>query len=193
MNQFHRRCHVLFVVAALVLLTTLTASAHAALESSEPADDATVPPPERVVATFTEEVEQEGSTLTILDAEGTTLAEGGLDLDNLDRNTLAADLPGDLPAGDYTAEWTTLSVVDGDTDSGSFTFTIDPDAEAAPEASASIPALVAPTGTIEPLGDAATDDDDGGGISRGALIVGGVTIFVALAVMATVGRRRWVR
>jgi hypothetical protein len=51
---------------------------------------------------------------------------------------------------------------------------------------------VAPTGTIEPIGDAASDDDDGG-ISRGALIVGGVTIFVALAVVMTVGRRRWVR
>jgi methionine-rich copper-binding protein CopC len=196
----------MLVVVSLLMMTTMLAGAHAELESSEPAEGATVPPPERVTTTFSQEVAQEGSTLIVRgpDGEQVDAGDGGLDLDNLDRNVLAVSLPPDIPDGEYTVEWTTVSVEDDDTVSGSFTFTVDANAqppapapdtngtETADDAGEGTPAVVAPTGTLEPVGDVADDNDDGG-IGRGTLIVGGVAIAVALAVVASIGRRRWWR
>jgi copper resistance protein C len=186
----------LFVVI-LFAGSMAVASAHAELESSEPAESATVPPPERVVATFTQEVAEEGSVMSVFNQDGEQVdtGDGGLDLDNLDRNVMTVSLQPDLPAGTYDVKWTTASVDDGDVHSGSFSFTVDPNAVAAvtTEATSTGPAVVAPTGTVEPADVADSGDDDDGGISRGAWIVGGVSILVALAVVASIGRRHWWR
>ena len=109
-------------------------------------------------------------------------------------NASLADLPPDAGEGNYTVSWTVVEV-DADEDhavNGEFSFTVD---SSAPPVESPTVAVVAPTGTQEPIDDASTtipdsDDSDDSGIGRGALIVGGVTILVALAVVATVGRRR---
>lgn len=187
------------LLVMLLALTTTPARAHEEPAASEPEAGSTVAPPQRVLVRFPGELQLEGSTLEVLGPDGDRVDSGGggLDLTNADRNTLVTSLPPDLPAGEYTVNWTAVSAGDGDTTGGTFSFTVDPDAPPAAAQAASPTAnaeLVAPEGTVEPAEDVAlSDTDDDGGLGRGTLIVGALAIVVAVAVVATVGRRRWVR
>ena len=178
---------------ALGLLSMQFVGAHATLIASDPLAGGVVPTaPDEVRLTFDMELNTELSSMEVAGPDGSTVAEGEADLDDPDRVSMVADLPDDLPVGDYTVTWT---VVEGDEDEthavdGQHIFTIDP--SATPAASATV-AIGAPEGTMEPVDDAADVDASDDGIGRGPLIVGGVTILVALAVVASIGRRRWWR
>ena len=167
-----------------------TSLAHEETITSNPATDSTIPrPPEQVTVTFTGEVEAEGSSIQVLGPDGETVGDGGtLDLNNADRNTLVASLPEGLGPGEYTVEWEAVDAEDGDEFAGSFTFTFDPDA-----AEQVSPVIDQPEGTSEAVETTDVDADDDGGLGRGALIVGGVAIAVALIVVATLGRRAFWR
>lgn len=108
-----------------VVLTVLgagTASAHANLISSVPADGATVPTaPTRITMNFTEPPDP---TLSVVDVLGT----GGNVLPGVGKptlqppKTLTVSLPPKLPDGVYTVSWRVASSTDGHVTAGSFAF-----------------------------------------------------------------------
>jgi methionine-rich copper-binding protein CopC len=100
-------------------------SAHSDVESSNPpADAAFEQAPGQVEVIFSDEVE-EGTTIEVFGPEGTPVHAGAavLDLNDPDRKRATVALRSDLPAGEYTVNWTSAST-DGHTESGSFTFTV---------------------------------------------------------------------
>ena len=117
------------ILTALLLLSALStgqASAHAELERSNPNADANVTgSPAQVEIWFSQEVGEE-STIEVVDAAGTRVTAGDaqLDLFDPDRKHMTVELVPNLPDGVYTVTWTSVSAEDGDSESGSFSFTI---------------------------------------------------------------------
>ena len=104
---------------ALPLLLAGPASAHAAYESSDPANGSTVSsPPSRVIAEFTEPVVQ-GSTLAVFDPCGQQV-DNGDSLVATDRITVT--MSGEY-TGVYSVSFDVVSAVDGHNTSGNFSFT----------------------------------------------------------------------
>lgn len=185
------------VVVAVVIaaLSVQSAGAHATLVASDPPEENVVPAtPDQVRLTFDMEINAELSSVELMNATGSTIAEGKADPDDPDRASMIINLPDDVPPGEFSVSWTVVEAGAAEEHEveGQLTFTIDP--TATPSASPTV-VISAPEGTMEPIDDVTdgAEDDDDGGIGRGALIVGGVSILVALAVVATVGRRRWWR
>jgi methionine-rich copper-binding protein CopC len=123
--------HISFaVIAATLVLGIFSAarvSAHAELDRSNPEAKSTVQgSPTLVEIWFTEEI-AEGSKIEVVDATGksATAADAKLDLFDPDRKHLTVELLPNLPNGAYTVTWTSISAEDGDTESDSFTFTIE--------------------------------------------------------------------
>jgi methionine-rich copper-binding protein CopC len=126
---------------ALLLLFLLqatffgNASAHSGLVESQPANGALLEhAPERVVATFSEELDSSLSSMSVFDAQGAQVdnGDGGVDLNDLEHKSMIVSLP-PLPAGTYTVHWNALSSEDGDESAGDFTFTVSiGDADSAP-------------------------------------------------------------
>jgi methionine-rich copper-binding protein CopC len=183
------------VVALLLALGVAPlALAHATLESAVPAPGGSVRAvPARVTARFSQEVDPDGSQLFVAAPDGSAAdtGDGGADLHDPDRVSLTATLKPNLPNGVYTVSWLTKSAVDGDVQSGSYTFTVDPNAPeaivASPVASPSAPVIApAPTqGAADAVGP--NPSDGNGGLGRGALLLGGLALIVALAAVAAIG------
>lgn len=110
----------------LVVSATLAggrADAHALLESSTPADGATVDqPPTEVRLVFTESVDPLLTVIHVLDSSGNRVEAGKAEVPgapNVARVPLAP-----LPLGTYTVTWRTTSTTDGHTTVGSVAFGI---------------------------------------------------------------------
>lgn len=148
-----KRIYILPVRMVLVLLATALwvaiVSAHGVvLVRSEPAAGSTVEsPPEQVRAWFNEELDTDGSTLQVLDAEGRQVdnGDGGVDLYDPEHASMVVTLPPQLPAGDYTVRWYAVVAEDGDTAEGEFSFSIAASAQRGEQAAAPQPSVrVAP-------------------------------------------------
>jgi hypothetical protein len=146
---------------ALALLALLPASAlgHAELSSTSPADgDVVEESLTRLTADFTEDL-ADGSAMTLRDAAGTVVAEGGIHPSNERLLLIVLDEP--LPSGEYAIEWQALAA-DGHIERGTYRFTVavtaTPTAEApSPSAGASAPpSEPAPTATPLPATPAPT-------------------------------------
>ncbi|HUL86417.1 MAG TPA: copper resistance protein CopC [Actinomycetota bacterium] len=110
-----------------IVLTVLgagTASAHANLISSVPADGATVPTaPAQITMNFTEPPDPTLSVVDVLGAGGNVLP--GVGKPTLQPpKTLTVSLPSKLPDGVYTVSWRVASSTDGHVTAGSFAFGI---------------------------------------------------------------------
>ena len=118
----------LALIALFSLLAWATsAAAHAELESSVPAADATVASaPLTLDLTFSEEVAVDGATIRVLGPAGGEVQAGTaeLDLNDPERRHVTLSLQANLPPGRYAVEWTSTSNVDGDTATGAFAFTV---------------------------------------------------------------------
>lgn len=117
-----------FLLAVIWLASwVLSTLAHEAqLLESSPANGAILDDaPQQVSARFSEELVFEESWIRVLNSEGAPVdnGDGGVDLNNPDRDTLLATLPDSLPEGVYTVEWHVV-LLDGDATKGAFTFTI---------------------------------------------------------------------
>lgn len=102
-----------------------TGLAHADLESSNPAADASIEQaPAEIEVVFSAEV-GDGTIIEVFGPNGTPVHAGSavLDLNDPDRQRATIALQPNLPAGVYTVNWTSAST-DGHTESGSFTFTV---------------------------------------------------------------------
>jgi copper resistance protein C len=133
-----------FVLPAAVLALLLMPSlvlAHAELETPTPKDKATVEgTPTEIAGTYSEEMNPDGSSLTLLGPDGSQVAKGGVDPAD-DKRMVITDLP-ELAPGAYTVKSTTKSAEDGDIDRKEWTFTV----EVAPSPSPSLsPTAAAPT------------------------------------------------
>lgn len=104
------------------LLVAGTVLAHAELVDSSPADGASVPAPSEVVATFSEALVGERSSMEVRDAGGATLARGGLDPADPKGRTMRVELP-PLEPGTYTVRWTAVAD-DGHVERGTFSFRV---------------------------------------------------------------------
>ena len=109
---------------ALGLLVALAApaSAHATLESSDPAPDAVLDEaPAQVVLRFSESVRAGDDALRVFNADGDRVDEGDLSRPQ-GNDTLALALP-DVGDGSYVATWRVVSA-DSHPISGAFTFRV---------------------------------------------------------------------
>jgi hypothetical protein len=172
----------------LALALPAVAAAHAAIETATPADEAVLTePPTEIVITYTEGLD-EGSSIVLKDATGTTVATATPA--SIGVKEMRATFP-PLAPGAYTIESTTRSTEDGDVDHVALTFTVveptPPPAAATPgpteapseAASAAPTAAASPTAAPTPApGDDATADVLLPIAIVGLLIGGGLAFFL---------------
>ncbi len=120
--MFRRALAALGLMAAVLVLTTTAASAHALLARSEPAPGAALASsPTEVVLHFTEQPDSSLSLVHVVDQSGKAVEQGPASVDPNDAQTLRVGVP-TLSTGTYTVTWRTTSSVDGHTTAGSFAF-----------------------------------------------------------------------
>lgn len=177
---------------AALLLAPSVALGHAELDTASPANKATVQgSPTEIVMTFTEPVVPSKSSIKLVDAGGTVIAQGST-VDAGDAKTMRLPVTTELAPATYTVRWTTASALDGDLDHGTTTFTVataspsqSPLASASASASAAAaaasiapsvaPASIAPSPSAPPSSPTTSTND--------AII----PIVVALIVLAALG------
>lgn len=122
MSSARRLAAIATMVATWAALPA-TVAAHAELVAADPADGATLEaPPREVVLTFDAELDPDASELTVTDADGDVVGEGGVDLQVADRNVLRADMEA-AAGGDYTASWVVVGT-DGHPIEGTLSFSV---------------------------------------------------------------------
>ena len=120
------------VAGVVALLLTLafagSVSAHAKYSSSDPAANTVLKAPPRVVTVhFLEDVNPDGSSLTVYDAKGNLVSDGQGQVSTTDVKTMTVGMTGD-GSEIYLVVWKTVSLDDGDPDIGAFNFFIGDDA-----------------------------------------------------------------
>jgi copper transport protein len=119
------------VLTALLLVAVVCAAAlpavvaaHAALESSDPAADSSVPvSPRQIVLTFSEAPDAKLSLVRVLDAQGATVpGMGAPEAVPGDPASLRVAPSKPMADGVYTVNWRAVSSVDGHVESGAFAF-----------------------------------------------------------------------
>lgn len=136
----------LALLAALLLVSA--ARAHAEYARSEPGAGAVVAvAPTRVDIWFTQDLfKREGENwIRVTGPGGDEVQTGEALVDDDDRRHMSVALQAELPPGEYTVAFRTLSIDDGDDFEGSFNFTLDPQAQ-----TTSTPMSAAPTPTDLP-------------------------------------------
>src|SRR5450432_2383397 len=134
----------ILLTLVLFLIGIQPAWAHANLLRSDPSANATLSSaPQTITLWFTEPVEANFSSLSLLDRQGNTLRTQPSAVDPGDPKQMSLN-PGPLPDGIYTVSWRAISAADGHSTRGSFAFAVGSGTELA--------ALAAPdTETIPPL------------------------------------------
>jgi len=147
------------ILAAIsILLAVPPAGAHAELESSDPADGATLASaPKEIVFTFGEEILPEGNAVTLTDVG----ADSRLDVGpvEVEGDTVTVAWPASSPAGEFRAAYRVVSA-DGHPIDGTITFTVQEavvSSEASPAASAS-PGASAASPEASPVGSSASPE-----------------------------------
>lgn len=115
------------LLAAVFLAASFVGvSAHGGLANSHPDDGAILAQsPLEVRAWFEGELDTSASRMVLLDGQEKVVeAEGGVDLDDLERRSMFIKLTRTLAAGEYSVRWTAVNVEDGDKTEGRFTFTV---------------------------------------------------------------------
>lgn len=131
----------LFTVLAM---TASVASAHAQYGSSTPSANSTVSdPPATVQITYTQELAD--IKIAISGPDGSNVTTGPAKFDLANRHNASVPIQGAGP-GSYTVIWHNVSADDGDSNDGSFVFTV---AGASP-AQAAAPAQAAPAANPQP-------------------------------------------
>ena len=190
-----RASPLLLLLLGIAAIAPSGVAAHAELEATVPAADTTVEGvPTEVAATFTEALLEDGSSLSLRDAAGTEVAEGGIDPDAPERLVIG-DLP-DLAPGEYEARWA-AATDDGHLERGTWTFTVvaatapsnspTPTPSAAPSVTASPTAAPSPSPAESPS-IAPSPSPSGGDASQtasGTDVI--LPIVAALAAVAIVG------
>jgi len=201
------RAHLIkgWIVAILatlaVALVAVPARAHAELQSSDPADGASLATaPAQITLTFGEKLLAEGNAVTLTEVEtGAALEVGPVEVTG---DTVSVGWPESSPAGELRADYRVVST-DGHPVEGSITFTVE---EAAGPSAAAVAVPVADSASpttdtgsepAEPSSDppaapSATpqETDDGGGVLIWIVGLGLAILLGALAGMWVMRRTR---
>jgi methionine-rich copper-binding protein CopC len=111
------------VVASLVLVPV--AAAHSELVSSKPAAGETVVGnPAEISGQYSETLDPDGSSLVLVDPNGTTVGRGGVAAGATDSKEMSIDPVPQLAPGVYTVKSTTKSAEDGDLDRTTWQFRV---------------------------------------------------------------------
>ncbi|GAB4112124.1 MAG: hypothetical protein Fur005_05560 [Roseiflexaceae bacterium] len=146
-HAFWRRVALLATLMALSFGMVQVVRAHAKLISSEPAADSVLSTsPTEIRMVFSEELVF-NTTAQLFGPNGQPIdtPPGVIDLNDLDRKTFVIPITTTLPNGTYTVKFTSASI-DGHSEDGEFSFSIDAAAAPAPTTE---PAA-APTAALEP-------------------------------------------
>jgi methionine-rich copper-binding protein CopC len=108
--------------AAVVLLASAPAFAHAHPKTMNPAPDSTIASPPSITITFTEAIEPKFSSLVVTDEKGKTFNTEASHIAPGDATTLTLALP-PLAAGVYVVHWTNVAT-DGHRSQGEYKFTV---------------------------------------------------------------------
>ena len=157
------------------LMLAMPASAHAELESSDPADGATLAePPAAVSFTFGEDLLDQGNAVVVTEvATGTRLATTAVQVDG---DTVSVAWPEASPAGEYRAAFRVVSA-DGHPIEGAISFTVQESSAAPSDAS---PAATAPAVSPTPASTDETNAAEDDSPSQPAWILGvGLVVLVA--------------
>jgi len=181
--------------ALLALLATLLFApavlAHATLEQSDPVEGATISTPYVLVAQFDEELTPDGSSITVRNASGEIVAEGGLGDDAFH---MVVDLPS-LPLGTYAAHWIAITADDSGETQGDINFTVatatpspvptpSPSPPAAPTSTPTPSVSAPPTPSLAPSVAPTPPPGPAGSASGSELLL---PIVLAVAVIAALG------
>lgn len=177
----------LAMVVALVGIAAPRASAHTALQSTEPADGATLTAsPSRVLLTFNQPVDAPAGGIRVFTADGARVDDGGdTSHGDGDRKTVSLDVPA-LSPGAYVVTWRVVSQ-DAHPLHGAFSFTVAaPPAPVVPVVPGTAPAASTTTTAPPPPPDLRKFEVDGG--SRVVGVLWGVVRFlVFLSLLVLVG------
>lgn len=184
------RSVVIRMLAVMVGLgLTLTAwqvvAAHAEHERSLPAANAVInTSPDTVQIWFTQELfKREGANTIVVEGPDGRVDDATPILDDADREHLTVGLASGLPPGVYEVTWTSLSAIDGDSAEGSWSFTIDPDAEPSTPEPSDTEGNPTPEATATTAPAASSSGSDGSSFPVWALIAAG-SIALATAIGA---------
>jgi copper transport protein len=109
---------------AFLVLTTSAASAHALLQSAEPAPNSAVNvSPSTITLTFTEAPDPKLSSVQVLDSSGVSVATGRAEAVAGHADELGIPIRS-LSDGVYTVAWRTVSAEDGHIAAGSYAFSV---------------------------------------------------------------------
>ena len=142
-----RRPFVAAIGALLLLaLAVSAASAHALLQSSDPAPNSALKAaPQIVTLTFTEAPDPKLSSIQVLDSKGASRATGPLSVVSGNADELSIPV-GTLAKGVYTVAWRTVSAVDGHIAAGSYAFSVGTSSPPPATTATALPASGAGTG-----------------------------------------------
>ena len=119
-----RACAALVAGLAFVALAVSPASAHALLQSADPAPNSVQKvAPAAVTLTFTEAPDPKLSSVQVLDSTGGSIATGHISAVAGRADELSVAI-GSLSDGVYTVAWRTVSAVDGHIAAGSYAFSV---------------------------------------------------------------------
>ena len=148
MSMRIRRSHLAFPIVDLVLAglaLPLAVAAHAELVTASPEDgDTVVGNPPEIHATYSENLDADGSSLGLYDQSADRVARGGVVPDGGPKEMFIRDLPS-LAPGVYTVRSTTRSADDGDIERVTWSFTVTAPAPSATPEPTPLPSTVAPT------------------------------------------------
>jgi methionine-rich copper-binding protein CopC len=171
-----RTVAVTLLAGLALLLGAAPALAHTRLQSSDPADGASVDTaPEHVALTFNEPMSPEFSTITVIGPDGTDYKDGAV---TAEESTISTRLLPLGPAGQYEIGYRVVSA-DGHPVTGSVSFTLTtagPGGAGAPAEPSAAPAAPAPPA-------AAPSEDSGAPVWPwvvGAVVLVGAGVVVAL-------------
>src|ERR1051325_6424247 len=95
----------LILAAALSLTAAGAASAHARLITGSPKAGATVAAPTALKMTFSESIVPAGSSVSVTDAKGASVATGPIAVDAKNKRLVTVPVNGKLAAGAYKVNW----------------------------------------------------------------------------------------
>lgn len=153
MIHVYRSSRWLLIAAAIVFIFSgvRIVAAHAKFKSSTPVAGSTVAAPERVIAVYNnhDPLDASVSTLKVVDAAGAQVDAGDAKLDPADTTgkTLIVSLKPGLPDGTYTVNWE-AGAADA-IETGSFQFTVQAGAAAAPATAPAVPENLPATGIAD--------------------------------------------
>jgi methionine-rich copper-binding protein CopC len=144
----------LFVALLAIGLTAMSAQAHAAYVSSDPAANSvqkTAPTVVRI--TFAQNLSPQGLSIVVYGNKGTVVSTGAAQISPTDPKTASVTMKGD-DSDIYRVDWNNVSAEDNDPTLGAFVFAVDPSGQSdkvSAATSPSTPANASSSSGVSPL------------------------------------------